>query len=289
VSGRRAFLALLVTGALGLGLSACSQAFVPADRDLAVVTINVQADGTATLRGLFGARDEAELQKIGDELAAAAFGEGSTTSVTIDGNGGSPFLVIHADGVYDTGSSPQVSFDIGKAALVIRKEGSTRGTLAVCFPDVGVSFETGVARTLTDGCLTSPIEGIPRGTTVEAVMHPSPLSYIVALVLLGVAIAAAWVAYKTFRTTTPWTKEARIKAIAAGGIGCLAALFSLGFLGSGPGMGVVGLVPGPALILVSAIPRLTPLLGVGCVVVIVLAADRKLDRVRAPVQEPVQV
>jgi hypothetical protein len=279
---------LLVTGALGLGLSACSQAFVPSDRDLAVVTINVQADGTATLRGLFGARDEAELQKIGDELAEVAFAEGSST-VAIDGNGGSPFLVIHADGVYDTGSSPQVSFDIGRAALVIRKEGSTRGTLAVCFPDVGVSFETGVARTLTDGCLTSPIEGIPRGTRVEAVMHPSPLSYIVALLLLGIAIAAASVAYKTFRTTTPWTKEARIKAIAAGGIGCLVALFSLGFLGSGPGMGVVGLVPGPALILVSAIPRLTPLVGVGCVVVIVLAADRKLDRVRTPVQEPVQV
>lgn len=265
----------VAAGCLVLVLAACDPAYVPSERDRALVTLLVGPDGDARLRGLLGGRGDAELSAAGADLATVAFPAARSTDVQIDTNdGGRSFLVVAADEVYEPGSSARFSVDVGRLAVGIRKQGFIRGTLSVCVPGVEVSVLGDVERELAGGCVTWPLDGVPRAESITVAMHPRPWRWFVSILMLLVAGAAAQASVRAIRADR-WTRRRRLDAIVAGSVGCLIGLVGLTVAGSGPEMGVAGLLSGIPLAIATILPSLALPIALLSGVVVVVAIDRR--------------
>jgi hypothetical protein len=250
--GVRSALRVSVLAVVMALLSGCQPVAVPTDPRGAVLAVDVTGGGDVYVAlSLGGDRSRTDLLRIGRAVGAALLPQALTATVDANG-GGLPFVVLHGDGAFDPGSGPVIDWDSAAALDVLRRSGFTNISMDLSTPVVPTSVEWNVppsesypARWYWDDLSSSDAAPAARLR-----LSPDPGRGVAgpALGLLGVALAA----FGLRRRCRVWGVAGGVAATAA----FVVVLTTGGFMQI-DNLAVRGLVSGPALRVMYALPVLT--------------------------------
>jgi hypothetical protein len=198
-------------------LSACDPAAPPDVPDEVSMELVVGADGSGTVHLGFGDRPDAErLQQMATQITSSGF-VGRRARASVDSNdGGHPFLVLHADDVFEPGPAPQVQVDVPGLCQQVRDFGYRSISLSLSEPYTEHEWLLMPADRPWEG---GPVESCSAAPVGTLSMHPQPWRWAFALVLLGVCLVANLIILRLRRSQS----ERRAVIVVLGAVAVVAA------------------------------------------------------------------